>query len=259
MSQGPEGSDKAQAWIRLRIQDDRGGTRLTPELIRRLTDALASAQRARLVSIEGVPGSFCEGLDIEAVLSERGDRSPDFPPDAGLAGFAKLLRTLDRTHCAVVALVDGPALGGGVGLAAVADLVLATSRATFALPETLMGLIPAMVFPFVARRLGVAKARLLALGGKPLSVTEALHLGLVDEIVDDLEAGVRRYARRFSYTDPRAVAAMKALVATHFTPQSGYELEAGKYFTDLLGSDETLARIRRFVEGESPWPEGSVL
>lgn len=248
--------------LRLNLGDDEGETRLTADLIRCMAHSLTGDHGARLVTIEGRPGAFCAGLDIESLAIEPGSIDELLNPTGHLAQFAEILALLTRTEAPVVALVDGPAMGGGVGLAAAADLVLATPRASFALPETLMGLIPAMIFPYVARRIGVPKARLLALGGKPLSAEAALRAGLVDEIVDDgaaLGQALVQYARRFSRMDTRAVGAMKSLVARHFDVPSGYQGDALERFADLLCSEETRVRLVRFAAGESPWPEGSAL
>lgn len=259
--------------MRLRLSDGAGRTRLTPEFIDRLAHSLRSEREARLVTIEGTPGSFCEGLDIEALALQHNDVALSLSSDDDLAQyaellvssidvltqFAELLASIEQAPLPVVALVDGPALGGGVGLAAVADLVLASPRSSFALPETLMGLIPAMVFPFTARRIGVPKARLMALGAKPLSATMALQFGLVDEITDDLEAALANHARRFARMDPRATGAIKTLLWPHFgMPPAGYQASASSRFLELLASEETRTRLVRFANGEAPWPEESV-
>jgi enoyl-CoA hydratase/carnithine racemase len=143
-------------------------------------------------------------------------------------------------------------MGGGVGLAAASDLVLASPRASFALPETLMGLIPAMIFPYVARRIGVSHARLLALGSRPLTAAAALEYGMVDEVADDLPALLLRHAKRFAKMDRRAIAEIKTLIAVHFPPPQGYVVEAASRF-----SHQTRARIASFMEGNPPWEASS--
>jgi enoyl-CoA hydratase/carnithine racemase len=222
------------------------GARLRLEVLHDLHRALdvAEHQAPGPVVLAGARGTFCEGLDLA---------SPARDVDTCLATLGSLLDRLSLTSRSVIAVVDGPALGGGLGLAAVADLVIATPRASFALPESLIGLIPAVVFPVVARRIGVAKARVLALGGAPLDAREAHRLSLVDEVAPDPDAELERHARRFACADPRAVAALKALVAQHFGAPDGYRAAAVDAFRALLASDETRARIRRFEQGRSPW------
>jgi len=235
--------------LRLILRDARGSPRLTPELIDRLARSLEAESEARLVLLEGGERAFCEGLDLEAL-------SPGLSSGELLARFAALLTALASAPRPVVALVDGPALGGGVGLAAVADLVLASPRATFALPETLMGLLPAVVFPFLVRRMGVSPARLLALGSAPLTPERAFQLGLVDEIVDDFGPALARHARRFVWVDGRALGMLKALVSSYFAAPAGYFDAAAARFSELLATEETQARLLRFAAGETPWPGG---
>jgi enoyl-CoA hydratase/carnithine racemase len=233
--------------LRLVIGERAGAARLTGALCERLASEIADAPRARIVTIEGgAPGAFCEGLDLGAAAEGPAD-------PAALAHFRALLLAIERAGAPVVALVDGPALGGGAGLAAAADLVLASPRASFALPEALLGLVPAVVLPHLARRIGVARARLLALSARPVAAAEALAIGLVDEVADDLEAALARWARRFARTDPRALAAVKTLAAEHFGAPSGYGDDALARFSALLASEPTRARIRAFLAGDAPW------
>jgi enoyl-CoA hydratase/carnithine racemase len=217
--------------------------RLSWAEVDRLARALGSAPEARLVALAGEPDVFCEGGAL------------DDPEEPRPRRFAALLAALERDPRPVIALVDGAAMGAGVGLAAAADLVLATPRARFALPETLLGLIPAMVFPVLARRLGVPRARALALGGEPLSAQDAHRCGLVDEVTEDLEAALLRHARRLSRMDPQALALVKGLVAGSYPTPAGYEEPAAAALLDQMRRPETQERIRRFLAGDTPWPE----
>jgi enoyl-CoA hydratase/carnithine racemase len=211
--------------------------------IDRMVESLRPGTASRLVVLEGGAGVFCEG----GALDDAGEARP--------RRFAALLAALERDPRPVVALVDGPALGAGAGLAAAADVVLATRRATFGLPETLLGLIPAMVFPSLARRIGIPRARRLALGAEPISADEAFRIGLVDEVCDELEPALLRHARRLARMDPEAVAAFKALLADHFPMPPAYEEAAAGRLGELLARPETQARIRRFLAGHAPWPD----
>jgi enoyl-CoA hydratase/carnithine racemase len=211
--------------------------------IDRVAESLRAEPAARLLVLEGGGGVFCEGGALGDAEEARPRR------------FAALLSALERNPRPVLALVDGPALGAGAGLAAAADVVIATPRATFGLPETLLGLIPAMVFPSLARRIGISRARRLALGGEPLSADEAFRVGLVDEVSDDPETALARHARRLARMDPHAVATFKILLADHFPMPPAYEEQAAARLGELLARPETQARIRRFLSGHAPWPE----
>lgn len=234
--------------LRLLLYDGEGGRpALTPALVERLLRALEEARDAALVTIEGAPDAFCAGLDL----------SGEGASEAQVARFAALLQAIERAPCPVLALVDGPAQGGGVGIAAAADLVIASPRASFALPETLLGLIPAAVFPVVARRTGVPRARLLALGAPAISAAEALRVGLADEVALDPEAALARHAARFARMDRRAIAAVKALAAAHFAAPPGYGADAAARFRDLFASAPTRERLARFAAGDPPWAEAA--
>ena len=236
---------------RLILRDDTAPGRLSALLIEDLVAALAEQTEARVVTLEGDGGVFCEGFDLTLLAQ----------PAAGDIGvtvlerFGALLDAIAATPRPVIALVDGPAMGGGVGLAAAADLVVATPRATFGLPEALFGLVPAMVFPVLARRVGAPQARWLALGAASLSASDAWRLGLVDELADDLETTLRRHLQRLSRMDPRAVAAVKAMAAAHDAAPASYRAHAAASFRRLRASDETRERINRFMAGDTPWPE----
>ena len=205
---------------------------------------LADCEPARLVLLEGGDDAFCAGLDLE---------SPPSDWAATLASFGDVLDRFDELACPVIAVVEGAAIGGGVGLAAAADVVIASPDATFGLPETLLGLIPAVVYPFLERRIGPAAARRLAIGAPALTAHDAHRLGLVDELVEDTAGATARLAARFARLDHRAVAAAKRLGTPCREDRRAHRDAAIASFARLAATDETMARLRRFAAGESPW------
>lgn len=245
-----DGSDSLDRRLRLKIRDERGREGLTPVLVDRMLAELRSAGEAGIVTLESDGESFCDGMDLAALAA------PDVDPAAALHRFADLLEALETTPRPVIALVHGAARGGGVGLAAAADVVIAAPEATFGLPEVLFGLIPAVVFPVLARRVGHARARRLALSASTLTAHEARAVGLVDEVADDLEVAFRVHARRFDRLDRRALAGVKSIAAAHASGAEGYRHEAFARFRELAASPETRDRIDRFLAGETPWPDG---
>jgi enoyl-CoA hydratase/carnithine racemase len=233
---------------------------LSEALVERLLSILESDIDASAIVVENRGGTFCMGLDPSFLIADA-----DAPPAgqrarAALERFDRLLQAVERAACPVIALVDGAAAGGGVALAAAADLVIATKRATFALPEILLGIVPALAFPVLARRIGVPRARWMAISGVTVEASEALRLGIIDMVVDDPEVALARCLRRLTRLDARSIAAVKRLAALHLAELHGaghgaYESAALQTFGQLVESEETQARLRRFAEGLAPWPE----
>jgi enoyl-CoA hydratase/carnithine racemase len=242
--------------LRLSILDPARGRRVTPGLVTRLRTELDADRTSRVVVVEGGSGEFCEGLDLQTI---GGELAAGGEPGAEqtLDGFRKLLLELRTTPRPVLAVVDGAAMGGGVGLAAVADIVIASRRATFALPETLFGLIPAVIFPYLAERIGVARARAMALAGETVTAEQAARWGLVDQLCDDLEGTVAKLRRRLCRQDPAAQAEIKRLVERYYGQPDPYGEDAVSTFTGLLRSRSTTERLERFAAGGTPWPDSS--
>ncbi|MCE7002122.1 enoyl-CoA hydratase/isomerase family protein [Kibdelosporangium philippinense] len=234
--------------LRIKLSAASGRPTITGPLIEHITTSVTQA-RARYITIEGEEGAFCEGFDLDLLSDSTEDQTDS------LRDYAAMLRALERAACPIVALVDGVVLGGGLGIVGAGDLVIATPRSTFGFPEVLIGLIPAVALPFLARRVGVAKARLLALDGVAIDAPTALRIGLVDEITDDLDTAVARHARRWLRTDARAQQEVKAEIAEMNAPDA--EAEALRRFAKLLTTAETQRRIVRMAAGEPPWLDDS--
>ena len=133
----------------------------------------AADSDARVFVLEGCAGHFCSGMDLSAVEATA----------ARLQRFAALLGALVRSPRPTIAAVDGAALGGGLGIAAACDFVLATDRSSFGLPEALYGLSPAIIRPVLLGRLTPQRLRLLVLSCRSRTADEAAALGLVDRVV----------------------------------------------------------------------------
>jgi enoyl-CoA hydratase/carnithine racemase len=210
----------------------------------RRSNELADAIEACIdpvIVLEGRGDVFCRGMDFTATASES--------TDDGVAAFARCIRAIRTAGKPVIAAVDGIALGGGVGIAAAADLLLATPRATFGLPEVLFGLVPGVVMPILLERLRPQQARLFALSARSRSAGEAERLGLVDAVVSDLAAAIRRSTRELSRARPAAVAALKRLTLDAAAVERG-----AAHTSRLLRSPAVLAAVQTFTETEElPW------
>jgi methylglutaconyl-CoA hydratase len=126
--------------------------------------------------------------------------------------LARLLETLNGCPAPVVARVHGAVLGGGAGLVACADVAVAARDAVFAFSEVKLGLVPAAISPFVLARIGAGAARRFFLTGERFDAATALHIGLVHEVADDVDAACGRVLEELLAAGPEAVRAAKRLV-----------------------------------------------
>ena len=163
----------------------------------------AIADRARVLVIDGIPGRFCLGMDFATIDDiARLDR---------LAGFAGMMHALLVAPIPTLAVIDGPALGGGLGVAAACDLVIASDRARAGLPEALYGLAPAIIRPALRGRLSAQQLRMLVVTCHSRSAQEAARLGLFDEVVavDALAAARSRAIRQLRRASLDTVAVLR--------------------------------------------------
>ncbi len=167
----------------------------------------------RGVVLAGEGATFCAGADIEWMRAAVGLSLEDNERDA--AAMQGMFATIDACPVPVIARVQGAALGGGMGLCAVSDIVVATATATFGFTETRLGILPAVISTFVLPKTGESHARALFLTGERFGAERAHQIGLVHEVVEDepsLEAGVEALLEELRAAGPTATRAAKALV-----------------------------------------------
>jgi len=195
---------------------------LSPEMVAELRAALEAAAAdatLRAVVLRGAGSFFCAGGSMGNFQKSQQSAAPaeeDDPIAANNRIFGDFMIALSRLPKALVAVVEGAAMGGGFGLACAADIVLARTDAKFALSETTLGLVPAQIAPFVVARIGQANARRLALSGERIDGAEARRIGLVDFAAEDtsaLEARLLAVLQGIARCAPGANAATKALLA----------------------------------------------
>ncbi len=229
------------------------GARSFADLTRALAgvvDDVAREPEVRVVALVGTPGVFCRGMDLGEMVEAGAAR-------ASLAAFAEIVARLRRLGRPTLAVVDGDAVGGGVGLAAACDVVIASTRATFALPEALLGLLPGVVLPVLLERLSRQSARQLALAGASRDAAWALARGLADEVAEpaDLERLVRRRAREFRRVPTKGVVGVRRWLSELEDMRTDAGLAAGAELTaSLIDEPVTRASVRAFLdEGVAPW------
>lgn len=193
---------------------------LTDEMVAGLLRAIEQAEAepaVRALVIRGAGGHFCAGGDFGRFRELMASTAPTTGPDPIATfnrAFGALLERLHGTTVATIAVVHGAAMGGGVGLAACCDFVLADGRAQFGTPEVTLGLPPAQIAPFVAARLGEAAALRLMLTGRRLDAAQALAHGLADEVHEDeaLDQRLEGLLAELTRAEPAALRATKAIL-----------------------------------------------
>jgi methylglutaconyl-CoA hydratase len=188
---------------------------LNADLIEALTRCfgeLAEDQETRVVVLAGEGRSFCAGADIGYMRETAGLSYEENLEDA--RRLAMMFWTIDESPKPVVAKVQGAAMGGGAGLLAAADVVVADSEARFAFSEIRLGIAPATISPFVVRKIGVSHARSLFLTGERFDAERAREIGLVHRVVssDGLDEAVEEKVGELLEGGPVAQATLKGLL-----------------------------------------------
>lgn len=213
----------------------------------------AQDRNLRALVLAGRGPVFCAGADIAWMSKSIAYSQQENLSDA--EDLARMLERLDTLPFPVVGRIHGAALGGGVGLAAVCDIAIASEDAVFALSEVKLGILPSVVAPYVIRKIGISAARELFLTGVRFGAVRAKEIGLVHDVVPaaDLDEAVERWLADIKAAAPRAVAIAKALIR---------EI-AGVHPNDVIGlttttiakqrvSDEGQEGLRSFLEKRKP-------
>ncbi len=188
-------------------------------MVLELRQALAAAEadgRTRVIVLRGAGGHFCAGGDLRDMAAARGRRGPaPRGGGAGGAGGGGRWGGVGAPGGGTVAVLEGTVMGGGFGLACVADVALAGTSAQFRLPETALGVVPAQIAAFLVERLGYGEAKRLAVTGSGLDAQAALDLRLVHAVhaAGALDSAVQAVCADILRCAPGALAATKALIA----------------------------------------------
>ncbi len=226
-------------------------------LIAGLTSQLKSLEKnpeVRAVLLAASGKSFSAGADLNWMR-----RMADYTPEENLAdamALAELMQTLNSLAKPTLALVQGPVYGGGVGLVAACDIVLAAPKASFCLSEVKLGLIPAVISPYVVAAIGQRQARRYFISAERFDAAKALQLGLVHEIVADegLEQAAERLSRILLNNGPEAMAEAKRLMGDVSCGVLDEALigETAKRIADIRASSEGQEGLSAFLEKRRP-------
>lgn len=212
---------------------------------------LASRSDITVLVVTGAGKAFCAGMDLKAVATDAGLATR--LPFQLLSSLARLTVAVRRLPMVTVARVNGAAIGGGCGLATVCDTAITHADSKMGFPEVDLGVCPAVVAPWLVRKIGAGRARHVLLSGGVLTGQRAHELGIVDSCVPtlaDLDAAVEGAAARLATGGPRALRATKALLNDLDGSLDATLAERGAALSaDVLSSPEAQAMLRAKLGG----------
>jgi methylglutaconyl-CoA hydratase len=221
--------------------------------LRQVLFDLGTVEAVRIIVLGGRGPAFCAGADLDWMRARAA-----FSRDENLReaqALADMFFTIYQSTKPVVARVHGAAMGGGAGLVAASDIAVAALGTHFAFPEVRLGLVPAVVSPYVLGKIGESAARELFLTGERFEAVRALEIGLIHAAVpeEDLDATIERRVRELLLSGPRAMSEAKALIreVAYRRPEDiqRYTVER---VADLRVSAEGQEGMRSFLEKRKP-------
>jgi methylglutaconyl-CoA hydratase len=246
----------ARGIVQLRLIRPDKRNALSAQMIAELTEFAASAQERRdwrAVILSGDGATFCAGGDLDWMRQQmQSDRETRM---AEARKLATMLGALNGLPQPLIGAIQGSAFGGGVGMACVCDLVLATPETLFGLTETRLGIIPATIGPYVLARMGEGRARRVFMSAKRFSAVEAVELGIVSRVVsaDALMNEAVAEAELYLSTAPGAVASAKALARSLSRSLDADRIEESiSALADAWEQDEAKEGIAAFFEKRKP-------
>jgi methylglutaconyl-CoA hydratase len=233
----------------------------TPEMIQEIRDAflsLGGRSDVRIIILTGNGRSFCAGADVN-YMRETADYTFDENLADGQAIF-DLMHAVDSCPKVVVGRINGAAIGGGAGLTACCDIAVAVERARFAFSEVRLGIVPAVISPFVVAKIGVANSRELFLTGERFIAQKAREIGLVQHIAVDetaLDAAVQERIEQLLMAAPGAQADAKMLIRTVANrPKSDMRDYTSNLIAQRRAGEEGREGMSAFLEKRRPnWQE----
>jgi methylglutaconyl-CoA hydratase len=227
------------------------------ELAAVFIDATADRE-IRVIVLEGEGKSFCAGADVHWMQRAAGFSREENLEDA--RKMARMLRMIDTCAKPVIGRIHGAAIGGGVGLTAVCDIAIAAKGTVFSLAEVKLGILPAVISPYVLRAIGARNARQYFLTGERFDADEAFRIGLIHAVAEgaDLDAAVERKIDALLTSGPEAVAAAKRMIDA----VSSMEIDAAfpvtaEAIAERRVSDEGKEGLSAFLEKRKPRWSGS--
>ena len=252
-----------QGWLTVWFNQPERRNPLTDEVVadlQRICDVLQDDRSVRGLTLRGRGGFFCAGGDLKGFQTMATASSDDVIAMSETIG--RLLYTLDRLPMVTIAVIEGAAMAGGLGVACCCDVTIGTADAKFAFSETRIGISPAQIARYVMQKCGESTGRRLMLSAARFAGKQAAALGILDVVVPDangLEAAEARIRADVLACAPGAVAATKALIRALPTLPDDQKIRfAAENFTDCLQGEEGREGVASFLEKRKPsWHQES--
>ncbi|WP_427451724.1 enoyl-CoA hydratase/isomerase family protein [Litorimonas sp. WD9-15] len=251
--------DLAEGWLTIWLDNPKSRNAINDAMCAELLavmDSVRDDRSVRGITLRGKNDIFCSGGDLKSFNAMQAPGVTQAEVAKMNRGIGDVLLSLNEMPQVVIVLVEGAAIAGGLGLMCCGDVIVATEDAKFSLTETMIGIPPAQIAPFVVARVGLPMARRIMLTGARFTGREAVDYGLVDHVVvsldelDEKEAEIKRGVMKCA---PGAIAATKHLILSS-RDKSGAEMmnHAADVFADCMLSDEGKEGITSFVEKRKP-------
>ncbi|MCF6300138.1 MAG: enoyl-CoA hydratase-related protein [Proteobacteria bacterium] len=229
------------------------------DMIRELTECFESLNndsKTKIIVLQSTGSSFSAGADVNWMKSMITATEAENKLDS--QKLAKLLRTINFNTKPTIARVQGLALGGGVGLICCCDIVIASDQAKFGLTEAKLGLVPAVISPYVIDAIGIRHARRYFQSAEIFDANKALNMGIVSEVYAEsaLDEMLERQIKFLSTTGPNAKEICKKLVVSVVGRTLAHQKQIDEYTTQVIAavrvSSEGQKGLNSFVNKESP-------
>lgn len=251
--------DLADGWLTIWLDSPKNKNAIGDEMIAdflNVMDDVRDDRTVRGITVRGKNGLLCSGGDLKSFNAMQAPGVTQSDVAAMNRSIGDVLIGLNEMPQVVIILVEGAAIAGGLGLMCCGDVIVATEDSKFSLTETMLGIPPAQIAPFVVARTGLPTARRIMLTGARFTGREALTYGLVDETVtnadqlDEVEARIKRGVMRCG---PGAIAATKHLILSSRDKSGTVMMDyAAETFAACMLSDEGIEGITSFVEKRKP-------
>lgn len=212
---------------------------------------LAADPKVRVVVLSGSGAVFCAGVDLNWMADSSSEKQR--MGDAEL--LMRMIRGIDACPAPVVGRIHGAAFGGGIGLVSLCDIVVAAEDTRFALREVRVGLVPAVIAPFLLRKVGVSQFQRFALTGETFTASAARDIGLVHEVVaaQELDASIGKVTEQLLQAAPLATRATKELLRRlPALPEGEARATCIEFNARIRGTEEAQEGMRAFAEKRPP-------